>query len=165
MKIITKNELVAHVMNLNSIIRFINEENCYNNVVEFFKITSDLQDRSEEIRELLPSVEGTKFCCWKSAKRKHSEAIRLNAENGLNTFMSEINKAGRDLYGHNRTQPGKIVTKDNLYFGDIAGIHTFTIRRFENEFKDEEDVQKVIRNQIVCFVRSYKDSFKTDWLN
>lgn len=167
-----KNELVAHVMNLNSIIRFIDEENCYEKVIEFFRITSDLQDQSEKFRELLPPIEGFEFHGWKSAKRKRSEINRMKVEAGLDEFLIEINRAGRNGHGsfghrcgHNRTDPGETVTKNNIYFGDTADedcsvIGSLPISRLEGE--SNSTIQKCIRKHITDFVKSF--SFNTDWL-
>lgn len=163
MKLFSKNEFVTDVMNLNQIIDHINEENCYDKVVEFFTITSYLQDHAREIEELLPPVRGFKFCGIKSFYRKECEFKRAKAELGLKVFMQELNKAGRDMHGHNRTENGEEVSKDNLYFGDVAGIWTFTVAEFER-VKNDTYVQENIRNQITNFVRSYKGSFDVDWV-
>lgn len=163
MKVFSKNEFVTDVMNLNQIINHINEENCYDKVVEFFTITSYLQDHASEIEELLPPVRGFKFCGIKSSYRKECEFKRAKAELGLKVFLSELKKAGRDLYGHNRTKHGEKITKNNLYFGDVAGIFTLTVAKFE-ECKNDLYVQENIRNQITNFVRSYKGSFDVDWV-
>lgn len=163
MKLFSKNQFVAEVMNLNQIINHINEENCYDKVVEFFTITSYLQDHAREIEELLPPVRGFNFCGIKSLYRKECEFKRNKAELGLKVFMSELNKAGRDMYGHNRTERGETVSKDNIYFGDVAGIWTFTVAKFEN-LKNDAYVQENIRAQITGFVKSYEGSFNVDWV-
>lgn len=164
MKLFTKNEFVTEVMNLNQIINHINKENCYDKVVEFFTITSYLQDHAREIEELLPPIRGFKFCGIKSSYRKECEFKRSKAELGLKVFLNELNKAGRDMYGHNRTEHGEPVSKNNIYFGDTAGIWTFPVVKFEEECKNDTYVQENIRNQITNFVRSYKGSFDIDWV-
>lgn len=161
---LTKRELLSHVIKLHVIIELINTENCYDKIVKFFQITSELQDRSEEIMKLLPPIEGINFCGWKSAKRKQSENSRMRARIKLDGLLREINKAGRDSFGHNRTKPGEDVTKDNIYFGDVWGIGTFSIRTFEEECKKDTFVQTHIRNQITRFVKSYEDIFNANWL-
>lgn len=164
MKLFTKNEFVTEVMNLNQIINHINEENCYDKIVEFFTITSYLQDHAGEIEELLlPPVRGFKFCGFKSSYRKETEFKRAKAKVGLNKFLSELRKSGRDLYGHNRTKHGEAVSKDNIYFGDIAGINTLTVAKFER-VKNDAYVQENIRAQITRFVKSYQNSFNLDWV-
>lgn len=165
MKSLSKNELIAEVMNLNATIEFINEGNCYDQVISFFRITSYLQDHSKEILNLLPQIEGHKLCGIKSHRRRLSEIKRAQAKKELKKFLKEINKAGRNLNGHNRTKPGEKVTKDNVYFGDISGSWLFPISKFENECKKNEFVQNRIRKQITSFVKSYKNIFNTEWLN
>lgn len=160
----SKNELLARVMSLNSIIECINTKNCYDEVVKFFQITSELHDHSEEIWNLLPSLKGIKFCGWRSAERELSEDNRSVAEIGLRQFLHEIQEAGRDPFGHNRTEPGQEVTKDNVFFGNVWGIGTFPIKTFESDCKDDAFIQTHIRYQITRFVQSYKDSFDANWL-
>ena len=162
---LSKNELLAQVMNLRSIIEHINSENCCDEIVKFFTITSSIQDRAQEIEELLPVVEGKmcKFFGWKSDLRKKSETRRFEAEKGFKNFMYEINKAGRNPYGYNRTELGEPITKDKLFFGDRSGINTITVKKLE-ECKKDLYVQEIVRFQIVDFVKSYKASFNTDWL-
>ena len=164
MEKLSKNELVAQVKNLNVIIEHINTENCYDEIVKFFTITSVIQDRTQEIKEFLPPIEGIKFWMWKGNRRKRSEAKRAQAEKALQRFISEISKSGRSLYGYNRTKPGEDITKDNIFFGNIEGINTLSVKELEKHPNDAY-VQKHIRNQITEFVKSYKNSFNTDWLN
>ena len=163
MEKLSKNELVAQVKNLNVIIENINTENCYDEIVKFFTITSVIQDRTQEIKEFLPTVKGIQFCGWRSAQRKKSKARRLEAEKGCKNFMYEISKAGRNLYGYNRTKPGEDVTKDKIFFGNIGGLITLSVKELEKHTNDVY-VQENIRNQITEFVKSYKNSFNTDWL-
>ena len=165
MKLFSKNQFVAEVKNLNQIINHINEENCYDKVVEFFTITSYLQDHAREIEEFLPTVRGFKFCGIKSSYRKECELKRAKAKLGLNVFMRELNKAGRVKDGHNRTERGETVSKDNVWFGNVAGIWSFTVAEFENKSKNDAYVQENIRAQITEFVKSYEGSFNLDWLD
>ena len=153
---ITKDQFVLEVQNLKAIVRSISTENCYDKIVEFFTITSHLQDCSNEIRQL--PLKGCKVFGIRSKQRKSAEA-------GLGKFLQQVHKAGRCPSGYNRTKSGEIITKDNLYFGDVYGIWTNTVRKFESDCWNDEDVQKHIRNQITGFVQSYKNSFNTDWLN
>lgn len=174
MKNLTKNDLVAHIMNLNSIIRFIDEKNCYDKVVEFFQITSELQDCSEQIKKLLPPLDGFEFHGLKSAKRKRSEINRKRVEAGLNEFLIEINKAGRNGHGrfgrrcgHNRTNPGENVTKNNIYFGDMTdGDCSFMgfISIYRAERTNDDVLQNLFRKHIVDFVKNFTGKFNIDWL-
>lgn len=159
-----RDELTKAVQRLNEVIDSISTENCYDKVVEFFQLTSTLQDRSEEFEVLLPPLSGFKFCGWKSPAFKRSEAERRRVMAGLTRFLREINKAGRNPYGHNRTEHGQMVTKDNLYFGNVWGIWTFTVREFEDECEKDTYIQEHVRDQITGFVKGYKNSFNTDWL-
>ena len=157
-------QLVADVLNLNTIIRFINKDNCYEQVVRFFSLTSELQDHSEDLKQFLPCVEGFKFFGLKSEKRKKSEVRRQEAEMGLKAFLQEVNGAGRDSFGINRTEFGEKITKDKIFFGNVWGISTFSVREFEGKYRDDAFVQEHVRDQICNFVRSYKNSFNLDWL-
>ena len=136
--------------------RISKQQLSYDKVVEFFTITSSLQDRSEEIRNL--PLKGLKVWGRRSEQRREAEIQ-------LEKFLEQVCRAGRCPYGYNRTKTGETVTKDNLYFGDVHGIYTFTVRKFENECKNDAYVQKHIRDQITGFVKSYSQSFNTDWLN
>jgi len=153
---ITKDQFVLEVQNLKAIVRSISTENCYDKIVEFFTITSHLQDCSDEIRQF--PLKGFKVLGIRSEQRKAAEVE-------LGKFLRQVHKAGRCTCGYNRTERGERVTKDNVFFGDVYGIWKSSVRKFENECKDDEDVQKHIRNQITGFVKSYRNSFDTGWLN
>ena len=154
MEKITKQSLISLVKDLNGIIRDTRYENCYTRVVQFFNLTSKLDDRWIEISEL--PLKGWKFWGFKSKDRKQAEADRA-------FFFKEVKKAGRCPYGINRTKRGEEVTKDNVYFGDIHGIWTDTVAKFEA--LENPSIQEVIRWQIVEFVQSYMSSFNNlDWL-
>ena len=164
MRELNRNEVVAIIMNLNSVIDHITPENCYDKVIEFFKLTSKLQDSRKELEKLLPAIEGRKFYKWKSSQRKQSEEKRAEAEMQFESFMYEISKAGRNPYGYNRTETGETVTKDKVFFGNIWGIITLSVEELE-KCPNDTYVQERVRNQITGFVRTYKNQFKTDWLN
>ena len=155
METFSKDQFITKVQKLNSVIDSINTENCYDKVVEFFDITSYLQDHSEEIKAL--PLRGTRILFLKTFRRARSEI-------SLEIFMNRLKVAGRCSYGHNRTEPGEPITKANIYFGNVWGICTYPIKRFEYVFKDSKFVQEHIRNQITEFVKSYKDKFNTDWV-
>lgn len=152
-KHVSKDGVIVLVRELNAIIHEISYENCYDYVVKFFERTSLLDDYWLEIKGL--PLAGSKIFGIKSRARK-------KAENDRAFFFKEIRKAGRDSCGYNRTEPGEEVTKKNLYFGGVFGLFTNNITSFEKS--EDECVQKHIRSQIVGFVKSYKDSFKSDWL-
>lgn len=151
---ITKDALISMVNNLNEIIKSINYDNCYDLVVKFFGITSLLDDNWDDVTQL--PLKGWKILGIKSKSRKDAEAE-------YSFFFEEIHKAGRNPYGINRTAPGEPVTKETLYFGDVWGIWTDTVAKFEKT-EDDEFVQEKIRQQIYQFVKSYDKSFKLDWL-
>ena len=159
----TKEQLITEVQNLNAIIATTNLDNCYEKVVSFFRITSKIQDHAKDLEALLPSIEGKKFYGWKSKQRKSSEKRRAEAEKLFESFRYELSKAGRNPYGYNRTETEKPVTKDKVFFGDIEGINTLSIEKLE-KCPDDTYVQNHVRSQIVRFVKSYKNSFNTDWL-
>ena len=141
-------------MDLNNIINNIDSKNCYDMVVKFFGLTSTLEDNLDEICQL--PLKGVNIFGIKSDARKQAEADRT-------FFVKEVGKAGRDCCSHNRTEPQEPVTKDNVYFGGVDGLNTYSVARFERA-KDDQYVQDSIRWQIVDFVRSYRHSFKFDWL-
>ena len=169
-----KIDLLARIKSLHSIIECINEKNCYDEVVKFFKITSELQDHSEEFESLLPAVEGFEFHGLKSSKRRQSEINRKRVETGLNNFLIEINKAGRNgsgrfghRYGHNRTNPEERITKNNIYFGDMTdgaiSLDCF-MSIYCAECIDDEMLQSLFRKHVVDSVKSFASSFNADWL-
>ena len=153
MEKLTKQSLISLVDDLNGIIRSCEYKNCYDKVIQFFNLISKLDDRWAEVREI--PLKGWKFWGIKSKGRKQAEADRA-------FFFKEVRKAGRDPYGINRTKPGEEVTKDNVFFGDIYGIWTGPVAKFEA--CEETFVQEKVRQQIVLFVQSYKKSFNVDWL-
>lgn len=151
--VFTKTGLTTLVNNLNEIISSISCENCYSMVVKFFTLTSMFEDYESDIKKL--PLKGWQICGVKSNTRKEAESSR-------DFFFKEVRKAGREPHGHNRTEPGEVVTENNVFFGDVFGIFTKNIADF-SACKDEY-VQQHIRNQIVGFVKSYNKSFKVDWL-
>ncbi len=146
--------LLCKIKSLRSIIECINEENCYDEVIKFFKLTSELQDCSEGFIGLLPSVEG-------------SETNRAKKV-GLEQFLEAINRAGRNGHGsrvYNRTNPGELITKNNIYFGNFTDdvcsfMGCLTISQLETE--PDLETQECVRKHITAFVKSF--SFNTDWL-
>jgi len=165
MKLFSKNQLVAEVMNPNQIINHINEENCYDKIVQFFQITSELEDYSDQISKLLPPIEGLVFLGLKSKKRKRSETNRMRTEAGLKDFLHEINRAGRNHHGHNRTDPGEKVCADKLYFGNTQTEYGSVLGSISiTKVKDckDEDTQKIMRKIIIDFVKSFR--FDISWL-
>jgi len=153
MEKLTKQSLISLVNDLNGIIRSCEYENCYNKVIQFFNLTSKLDDRLHEVYDI--PLRGWEFWGIKSKDRKRAETDRA-------FFTKEVHKAGRDSCGINRTNPGEEVTKNDVFFGDIFGIWTGSVAKFEA--CKEPFVQEKIRQQIVNFIQSYKNSFKVDWL-
>ena len=164
MRELNGNVVAAMIMNLNAVIDHITTENCYDKVIEFFRITSELQDHAKDLEALLPPITGRKFLKWKSSKRKQSEERRAKAEELFENFRLEISKTGRNLYGYNRTNPGEYVTKDKVFFGNVWGINTLSVEELE-KCPDDAYIQIRVRAQIIRFVKNYEHRFKIDWLN
>jgi len=174
---LTKEAFISTVRDLNGIIRSCEYENCYNKVVQFFNITSVLHDHLGDIYDFPLSkppvskrpLKGVNFFGIKSRARKQAEAerqeqaeARKRVEAKRDRFIAEVTKAGRNPYGINRTKSGEQVTEHNVYFGNIFGLWTGTVAKFEA--CEDTYVQEKIRQQIVEFVQSYESSFQLDWL-
>lgn len=144
--------LINQVYELNRIIRNANVATCYDTIVEFFALTSKIQDDGVYLQ--LP-LKGWSFLGFKSPKRK-------KAEEKLYKFCVSLERGGRNQYGHNRTSRGEAVTKNNVFFGDINGICTNTVAAFQKS--EDPHVQQEIRTQITHFVESYKGCFSLDWV-
>ena len=151
---LSKGELVAKVRDLNTIINSISKNNCYDKVIEFFRITSELGDRTPEICKL--PRKGVQLFGTKSSKR-------VSADKHLSHFLSSLRSAGRDEYGVNRTSPGETITKDKIFFGNIEGLNTLSVTACES-IVDDRYLQNAIRGQICRFVRSYRDHFDINWV-
>lgn len=149
-----KEQFISEVQHLNRVIDEISEENCYNKIVEFFRVSSYLNDYYEEILELpLKDV---------SKSDKNSEHY-LELELARKRFLGELSSAGRCLYGHNRTHPGERVTKDKLFFGNTDGYPWFPVNIAER-MGGHAEFQATIRRQMTGFVNNFKNCFKTDWV-
>lgn len=156
------------VIVLNQIIQTINEENCFEKVVAFFENTSYLHDHIDEIR-MVPLKGRETRTLWGKVKHsitgKKGEPYRSPEEaeslKKQTFFIEQVCKGGRCEYGRNRTKKDEKVTPDNVYFGDICGLYTLTVRKW-SETKDK-DAQGIVADQIVRFVKSYKESFSIDW--
>lgn len=147
-----KESLNLRVQYLNAIINDVKQQNCYNSILDFFKITSYLHDREDEIA-CLP-LKGWQILGYKSASRKKAEKSR-------NLFIDALNKAGRDSQ-YNHSHFGEEVTKDHIFFGNACGVCKGRISRFETSSRS--DIQEVVRPQIIEFIESFKDQFSLDWL-
>lgn len=149
---ITKSGLCVRIQYLNAIINSVNYEDCYQKVVAFFNVTSYLEDRQEEIKKL--PLKGFKIFDFKSGTRKCAEAQR-------ELFIERLKRAGRQN-NHNCSMPGELANKDNIFFGNIDGICTGKVSKFETSQKSE--IQEVVRPQIMKFISSFKGYFSLDWL-
>ncbi len=149
----TKSDVVSIIKELNFIIERCCTDNCYDRILEFFAYTSYIQDRKEDIKKL--PIKGQRFWRKKTQKREFAEHEREK-------FFIEIERAGRDLSGHNKTMPGEDVTKEKIFFGCDPEL---SIARWEStiHFNDEAAREKV-KHEIVAFIWSFYNLFKTDWL-
>ena len=73
----------------------------------------------------------------------------------VKALSQHIANAGRHPYGWVRAPQGKRVTLNNLYLGDINGIWTNTAAKFKE--CTEQDVQKIIQNQVTRFIKSHRE--------
>ena len=153
MKELKRDAFISKVRSLNLIIREISYENAYQKVVEFFRITSSIQDRMEDVYKF--PLRGWSFLGIKSRERKQAEIAR-------SVFMSQITSAGRSKSGPNRTERGEAITKFDVYFGGIYEIPQLAIA--DLEAIKAPGVQEKVRAQIEGFVVGYKHWFNTDWL-
>ena len=161
------------VNRLHEITQTIDEKNCWTKVIDFFNLTSYLQDNVEEI-VLIPLKGKETRTVWGYIKHTISNGFKkgrnrtpyfspeeLKSIEMRDKFIKEGNKGGRDEYGFSRTKKGETVTKDKVYFGNIYGLFTLNVNVWENT--NDKEAQSLVANQIVRFVRSYKNSFNTDW--
>ena len=161
------------VNRLHEITQTIDEKNCWTKVIDFFNLTSYLQDNVEEI-VLIPLKGKETRTVWGYIKHTISNGFKkgrnrtpyfspeeLKSIEMRDKFIKEVNKGGRDEFGFNRTKKGETVTKDKVYFGNIYGLFTLNVNVWENT--NDKEAQSLVANQIVRFVRSYKNSFNTDW--
>lgn len=150
-----KEALLENVAYLNQIIATTTKENSLSKIVDFFKISSKLQDNLENIKGL-------------GVKRKYLFFEDKTALERRSFFFQEVNKAGRDPYGINRTKAGDVPTKHTIFLGNVDGIWTSSISSFEelknssNEY-DKDTFAKVC-SQAYNFIVSYKKSFNVDFL-
>jgi len=147
-----KSDLKLRVQYLNAIIDNVEYDNCYNNIVDFFKLTSYLQDRKSEILTL--SLKGWELLSYASRSRKKAEKQR-------DSFIDTLDRAGRGTK-YNKTKSGEEITKEKIFFGNACGVCNGRISKFESS--DNSEIQGVVRPQIIRFVRSFKGRFSLDWL-
>jgi hypothetical protein len=161
------------VNRLHEITQTIDEKNCWTKVIDFFSLTSYLQDNVEEI-VLIPLKGKETRTVWGYIKHTISNGFKkernrtpyfspeeLKSIELRDKFINEVTKGGRDEYGYNRTKKGEKVTKDKVYFGNIYGLFTLDVNVWENT--TDKEAKGLVAQQIVRFVRSYKNSFNTDW--
>ena len=166
-------EFYETVSRLNEITKTINEKNCWTQVINFFNLTSYLQDNVEEI-VLIPLKGKETRTVWGYIKHTIRNVFKkerdrtpyfspeeLESIKKRDKFIKEVIKGGRDKYGYNRTEKGETVTKDKVYFGGIHGLNTLNVTAWEST--TDQGTKDLIAQQIIGFVRSYKDSFNTDW--
>lgn len=151
-EILTKKTLTLRVQYLDAIIKDVAYDNCYNSILDFFKVTSYLHDRRSQIDSL--PLKGWKFLGHVSRSRK-------KAEEKKNLFIQTLNRAGRDSK-YNHSHFGEEVTKEDIFFGNACGVVNGRISKFESSSKSQ--IQEVVRPQIIKFVESFKDQFSLDWL-
>ena len=121
MEKLSKIDLIVAIKNLDTIIKFMSNENFYDTIVKFYSTTSELYDHVKEIQDL--HLRGKVFLGIKSKKRKM-------AEKAMSKFISVIKEYGRGC-SCNRSKKGQTVTKDNIYLD--AGIDWFPISILEIE--------------------------------
>ena len=95
------------------------KKDAFGELVNFFNLTSPWHDRIGEIQELIAAFEGVNY-------GQHTETIQA-----LRTLEAHLVNAGRNEFGWNRTKPGQMVTKSDVYLGNIYGLWTFPIPRWE----------------------------------
>ena len=150
---ITKNDVVTIARGLNSIIEGCCTNNCYDRALNFFAYTSYIQDHKEDIENL--PIRGKKIWRKKTQKREIAEHEREK-------FFIEIERAGRNLSGHNKTMPGEDVTKEKIFFGCSPEL---SIARWESTaYINDKASQEKVRQEIVNFIWGFYHSFRTDWL-
>lgn len=85
-------------------------------LVQFFQAVSKWHDRGmEDVISTLSLFHGWRYAAGTGYEKLLPIVHLLN-----NHFW----KAGRDLYGWNRTKPGEEVTPDNVFLGNVYGLFT-----------------------------------------
>lgn len=147
-----KRDLTLRVNYLNTIIGNVRDYNCYGCILGFFKTLTYLLEHQEEIEKL--PLKGTKILGYKSNPRQKAEDER-------SVFFERLKEANTKD-NHNRTKPGRIVSKDSIFFGNICGICPGIVSNLESSPKKQ--IQDAVRPVLVDFVRSFNGWFSLDWL-
>lgn len=126
----------------------------FDDIVIFFSYTSEWHDKG--LKKDIELLEHANF----------GQFTKLISE--LNRLQSLINDSGRCEHGWNRTNPGQLVTPDNVYLGNILGILTHPVSYWSGLKKEPENmwgrdlehnpiyVQELILEQAKTFI--YKNS-------
>lgn len=144
-----KNDVERIVRTINSTVESCSNDNCYDQVLQFFMLTSLLQEHKDDIEKL--PIKGHRFLYIKTDTRK-------NAEEQREKFFTELEKLGRNSH-HNKSRLGEPITKEKIFFGDC----TFSIARCET-FRHDMELQDKIRTEIMAFLWLHKHSLEVDWL-
>ncbi len=108
-------------------------ENKIEAIIKLFQITSNLQDAGGFNKEI--------------QKMKGSKGKKMNTEiRSLEFLQKHFVRAGRSLYGINRTTKGEEVTAEKVYLGGVFGISTKTAAYF---LKNEKELKAMLRPDVV----------------
>ena len=161
-----KNELKEKCMAISTLIEQTNKNNVFNNVIEFFQLTSELHDRLGEIQAIPLKQKDPSVWMWlfkrKKAKKIDEELGDLGRQKlGL---CQTISNCGRTKHWNNRSKEGEQITKHNIFFGGISGLNTLPIAEWEACKTTEPEVYETIANQMNDFIHSHQKGFMlTNW--
>ncbi len=86
-------------------------------LIRFFETVSVCEDQEiENLKNLITTF------CGKNKKNYYDEIIKE-----LKELQTHLNRAGRNMFGMNRTAPGDSVNDSNVYLGNIKGLSTLPV--------------------------------------
>lgn len=97
------------------------EKHPLDGIVLFFDSVSKMDDRIEKVREVIRRFEEVN-------RGQYDQTIT-----DLRTLKAHISNAGRNRYGHNRTEPGETVTPQKVFLGDTYGLFTHPVSYWKKQ--------------------------------
>ncbi len=113
---------------VNSLLEINKNPNKVEAIVDFFNVTSPVQDR----RAFEPVIA--------SLKRRNYNSKTEETITCLEQVNTHISRGGRCEFGFNRTKKGEVVTSENVFLGDVFGIWTKTAHYWlegKNSFENQ----------------------------
>ena len=119
-----------------SLPKYVNSINPLTDIVSFFNLISKIQDKGE-VAQLLSDIQ----------KNRPNHAVIVSLEN----LQKVIIISGRESGGFNRTEPGEVVSAENIFLGNISGIWTKKVSFWKSQ--KEDDTTRLIKGQAKKFMK------------